>query len=338
MKTLKLIATLFCATSIVACKTDKKEVAKEDIKVEQQEVSLPKTYAELSIAEGGKWIDGERGHQEYNGGTSFKNVNQLQVPENHTDHTWYLRYEGPGWESNKIGYRLYLDWRNGIDIFGKTTDEMVLSQVGQDGFDSYHEPQAWGQDILKVGKGLGIGSIGRLVDNKMLHFKEVDNTQATIENTQSNSSVIIQYKGWKTANETIDLKSTLSIAPNKRYTKHTIHPSKAIDGIVTGMVNHNVNYFSKESTNKKWAYIATYGEQTLVPDNLGMAIFYEIETISDVKKGEDDYLIEFKPTTKSITFYFLGAWEQEVDGIKTEAQFLEYLDALLNKLNQENTM
>ncbi|QOD60212.1 DUF4861 family protein [Polaribacter haliotis] len=334
MKTIKLITIIFSVAIFTACKSEKKEKIINTTEV----VSSPKTYAEISIAEGGKWIDGERGHKEYDGGTSFKNVTELRVPDNHTDHTWYLRYEGPGWESNKVGYRLYLDWRNAIDIFGKKTDSLILSKVGQDGFDSYHEPQSWGQDILKVGKGLGIGSIGRLVDSEMFHFKQVDSTFASIENSSDNSKITINYKGWKTASDKIDLKSILSINSDSRITKHIIQTSIAINGIVTGIVDHNVKYFSKESANKKWAYIATYGVQTLVPDKLGMAIFYEIENTLDTKKGEDDYLIEFKPTTEPIAFYFLGAWEQEPNGIKTENDFLIYLNEKLSELNTNNTI
>ena len=214
---------------------------------------------------------------------------------------------------------------------------MILSKVGQDGFDSYHEPQSWGQDILKVGNGLGIGSVGRLVDNKVLHFKEVDSTFASVENTSNSSSVIINYNGWKTGDARIDLKSVLSIKPDSRITKHTIQSSEEIKGIVTGIVNHKVDYFQKESKNKKWGYIATYGKQTLVPDNLGMAIFYEVATTTEVKKGEFDYLIEFKPTTKPISYYFLGAWEQEVNGIKTQDEFIKYLDAKLVELSTKHS-
>lgn len=338
MKTRQLIAILCCAAAITACKSEKKKAIEEEAKVEETMVSTPKTYAEISVAQGGEWVDGPRGHKEYTGTTSFKNVGSLKVPELHTDHTWFLRYEGPGWESNKIGYRLYLDWRNAIDIFGKVTDSMVLSQIGQDGFDSYHEPQPWGMDILKVGKGLGIGSVGRLVNDEVFRFKEVDSTFASVENSSEESKVIVNYHGWKTGDETIDLKSTFSIRPDERFTKHSFEPSKAVEGIVTGIINHDVAYFQKESENKKWAYIATYGEQTLVPDNLGMAIFYKVDTTSEVKKGEFDYLIEFKPSTTPISFYFLGAWEQEPDGIKTQDEFTAYLDELLYELNRNNTL
>lgn len=338
MKALKILPVVLIL-SLLGCKNqDKKSEPITEDATEMESASLQKTYAEISIAQGGEWIDGPRDHKEYSGGTSFKNVTELKVPKDHTDHSWYIRYEGPGWESNKVGYRLYLDWRNAIDIFGKKVDTMVLSKVGQDDFDSYHEPEPWGQDILKVGNGLGVGSLGRLVNNEMLHFKDVDSTFASVENSVGNSTVNVQYYGWKTGNEKIDLKSTLSIAPDQRYTKHTIQPSKEIGGICTGIVDHGVEYFNKESENKKWGYIATYGEQTLVPDDLGMAVFYDKETVAKVFKGEFDYLIEFKPTTNPVSFYFLGAWEQEKEGIKTKEEFLTYLDGLLDELNNNNAL
>jgi len=334
MKTLKIIS-LVLLLSLFACKNQDKKVesSTQEDDIQMESTTSPKTYAEISVAEGGVWKG-----KVYEGGTSFKNVTDLKVPKTHTDHSWFIRYEGPGWESNKVGYRLYLDWRNAIDIFGKVTDSIVLPAVGQDGFDSYHEMQSWGTDILKVGKGLGVGSLSRYVNNEVLHFNEVDSTFASVENSTQKSTVNVDYYGWKTANDKIHLKSVLSIAPDQRYTKHTIQSSKAIPGICTGIVDHGVDYFTKGSANKKWAYIATYGEQTLVPDDLGMAVFYEVETVAKVIDAEFDYLLEFKPTTKQVSFYFLGAWEQEKDGIKTKEEFLTYLDELLNKLNNNNAL
>jgi hypothetical protein len=334
MKTLKIISVLFLV-SLFACKNQDKKVesSSQADEIQMESTTSPKTYAEISIAQGGEWKG-----RVYEGGTSFKNVTSLKIPKEHTDHSWYIRYEGPGWESNKVGYRLYLDWRNAIDIFGKVTDSIILPLVGQDGFDSYHEMQPWGTDILKVGKGLGVGSLGRYVNNEVLHFNEVDSTFASVENSTQKSSVNVEYYGWKTANDKIDLKSTLTIRPDNRYTMHTIHSSKAITGICTGIVDHGVEYFTKESTNKKWAYIATYGEQTLVPDDLGMAIFYEVETVAKVIDAEFDNLLEFKPTTNPVSFYFLGAWEQEKDGIKTKGEFLTYLNEKLTELNTNNKL
>lgn len=327
MKNITVLTSMLLLLNLSACKKniEPKATIEEQSKKEE---TVAKTYAEISIKEGGHW-EGRK----YLEGT-FKNVDSVKVPTEHTDHSWYIRYEGPGWESNKIGYRLYLDWRNAIDIFGKKTDTMVLSKVGLDGFDSYHEMQNWGSDILKAGKGLGIGAIGRYVNKEVVHFNEVDSTFAKTENFENQSVVTVNYFGWKTNNQKTNLTSNLSISPNERYTKHTIQSSEALQGICTGIVKlSDLSLLQNESENEKWGYVATYGKQSLVPDNLGMAIFYKKESISEITEGNYDHVLVFKPTTTAITFYFLGAWEQEINGIQSQEEFLSYLDQKLAELN-----
>ncbi|WP_125723069.1 DUF4861 family protein [Flavobacterium ustbae] len=304
------------------------------INAQKYDIKTNKTYAEISAKTDGKW-EGRK----YKGGTVFKNVDRLKLAPEHTDHSFDIRYEGPGWENNRIGYRLYLDWRNAIDIFGKKTSENILPLVGQDGFDSYHNMSDWGADILKAGKGIGIGSIDRYLNNEKLHFREVDSTIATVSNKSKESVVKVNYYGWKTASDKIDFISELTIKPDQLYTQHTIKASQAIQGICTGIVKQKTaELLKKESKNKKWAYLATYGEQSLVPDKLGMAIFYEISTIENIADTNLDYLLVFKPTTKAVTFYLLGAWEQEVNGIKTKEEFAKYLDKQLEVLNKKGKM
>jgi hypothetical protein len=66
-----------------------------------------------------------------------------------------------------------------------------------------------------------------------------------------------------------------------------------------------------------------------------MAIFYEVNTVEAEVSAEFDHLLVFKPSTQAVTFYFLGAWEQEKDGIKNKEAFLKYLDEKLNELNKK---
>lgn len=304
------------------------------VSAQKYDIKTAKTYAEISSKTDGKW-EGRK----YKGGTVFKNVDRLKAAPEHTDHSFDIRYEGPGWESNRIAYRLYLDWRNAIDIFGKKTPEMILPRVGQDNFDSYHKMSDWGADILQAGKAIGIGSIDRYLNNEKLHFREVDSTIATVVNKTTESGVKVNYYGWKTASDKIDFISELTIKPDQLYTQHTIKASKEIKGICTGIAKQkNTELLKKESKNKKWAYIATYGEQSLVPDKLGMAIFYQTGTIENSVETDLDYLLVFKPTTKATTFYLLGAWEQEINGIKSKEEFVKYLDEKLEILNKKAKM
>lgn len=322
---------------LTACKQEKKEVEKE---TEVVGISVTQPYAEISIKEGGTWQDGTRGHKEYIGGT-FKNVQNMEVPEEHTDHSWYIRYEGPGWENKNVGYRLYLDWRNAIDIYGKKVDSLVLPYVGQDGFDSYHEMSDWGLDILKAGKSMGIGGYGRFVNDSVVHFQKVGSTEASVGNSENAATVIIDYKGWEASDVTTDLKTSLSIYPEDRFTKVELKPSMEFSGLSTGIVKFDhVPLKSKISPEGKWGYLATYGNQTLVDDTdqLGMAVFYKMDELEKLVEGPHDHLVVFKPTTSGVTYYFLGAWEQELDGITNEADFFKDLDSKLNQLDQKGIL
>ncbi|MHA6279669.1 DUF4861 family protein [Salinimicrobium sp. CAU 1759] len=312
----------------VGCKENNDE--KSRLIPESQEVAQ-KTYAEISVKTGGQWEG-----REYIGGT-FENVEELTLPAEHTDHSYYIRYEGPGWENPQVGYRLYLDWRNAIDVFGKKTDTMVLPQVGQDGFDSYHEEAAWGMDILKAGKSLGIGSYGRFMNDTVAHFRSVGNTYAQVSNAEASSEVKIEYTDWATGNDTVDLTSTLTIFPEGRYTKATLDLSEPLAGLTTGIVKaENIELLQKQSEGGEWAYIATYGSQTLVndTDQLGMALFYKTKDVKEVKEGPHDHLVIFNETTDPVTYYFLAAWEQEPGGITTKEAFLTELDEHLNRLQE----
>ncbi|PCJ93356.1 MAG: DUF4861 domain-containing protein [Flavobacteriaceae bacterium] len=333
MKKYSLITSLLLLILFTACKEGNKKETTIAVSKQEVLVDTTKTYAEISVKQGGEWVN-----RVYQGDSTFHNVSELVVPQEHTDHSFYIRYEGPGWESNKVGYRLYLDWRNAIDVFGKVTDSLILDRVGQDNFDSYHEMNPWGMDILKVGKGLGVGSVGRYINKEVLHFNNVDTTSVTVNNDANASGITINYTGWETAGDKIDLTSTLSIQKDSRITSHTIQSSMAIDNICTGIVKHGVEYFSNQTEKNDWGYIATYGEQTLVPDNLGMAIFYQKSTIANITEWEHDHLLLFKPSTAPITYYFLGAWEKELNGITTKEAFITYLDTTLEELNAKGTL
>lgn len=325
----KLLSFIFIGLSIIGCKNNKQPAQNGNESVKDH--NSQQTYAELTVKEGGNWND-----HKYIGG-KFHKVKELDLPKEHTDHSEFIKYEGPGWENSKVAYRIYLDWRNAIDIFGKKVDTLVLPYVGLEGLESYHDMSYWGQDILKVGNSLGMGGFGRFVKDSVVHFKNVGQTLVDISNNDKESGVHISYKNWQTGEDTIDLEAKLSIFPDNRYTKVELTPSKAISGLCTGIVKHGVQFLkSNEKTDGDWGYIATYGKQTLVnaDDKLGMAIFYQKEQAEKISDEKYDHLITFKPKNGKIVYYFLGAWDLEPGGIKNEAQFKDYLEKVLQNFNE----
>lgn len=292
-----------------------------------------RTQAELSRKFGYEYKNGK-----YTGGY-FKNIEWIRVPDGHKDHDALFRYEGPGWESEKIGYRFYLDQRNRVDIFGKKTNELVLQEIGVNDLeakdDSYHNMQWWGMDIFKVGNSLGLGSIAMLHDNKIQTVEKTDSIYCYVEsNGILRSGIKTKYYGWLVGETKYNLECDFSIFAGNRITKVELYINPVPDNICTGLAKaENTDYFENEDKTSEWQFIALYGKQSLAGDNLGIAIVYKKENL--IQKIEDNLNFGIKLKTKDgkLTYYFLAAWQQEIDGIRNIHEFKNYLNYVLMVLN-----
>jgi hypothetical protein len=285
-----------------------------------------RTQAELSHKSGGEWKD-----RKYIGG-QFRNVDKLRVPAEHKDHSGFIRYEGPGWESDKVAYRLYLDQRNAIDVFGKKTEDLVLMGVGQDDFNSYHAMQGWGMDIMKVDKSLGLGSLGMWIDTSAVRVENTDSVICEVDNGNLTSSVNTDYFGWKTPHDTLDLYNSLVIHGGTRWTLS----STGIRGggdlqLATGIVkDKNARVFKSEGSDSTFGYVATYGKQSLNNDKLGLVIVFDHDEFVDFHEDAFSNIVELRspggPRDDDwIEYYLAAAWELEPNGIRSETDFIKWV-------------
>lgn len=288
----------------------------------------PLAHAELWHKTGGKFIN-----KKYIGGGDFIEVNSLRVPDSCTDHSFFIKYEGPGWESNLVGYRFYLDWRNAVDVYGKTTEDMILEGVGQDGYDSYHEMQPWGMDVLKVGKTLGIGTIAYWNGEAAERVAITDSVYCEILSTGGLRSLIkTNYYGWQTNDFKTNFESYLSIDANSRLTKEVLIFDEAPENVCTGI------YIDKKAEKIElavgnWTCIATWGAQSLNNDNLGLCVFAETNNILQNTQDKSNYVLVLKPENNTASWYFGAAWELEPNGITSKEDFITYLNGQLELLN-----
>lgn len=285
----------------------------------------PRTHAEVSIKEGGEWQD-----KKYVGGT-FKSVDHVTAPPQCTDHSEYIRYEGPGIESDLVGYRIYLDWRNGFDIYGKKTPEMVLQNVGLDGYESYHEMSDWGADILKVGESLGIGGFGYWDDTKTVLVSDVKERSTTIRSDGPiHSSFDIEYKGWNTGTATVDVTGTFSMHAGSPMVDVTLQTSAPLDNLAIGLVTHpaaEVMMGDLDITGQAWSYMATFGKQTLFDDNLGMVVLFKRNNLVQQTQDESSQVLVMRPSGKELTYAFGALWSGQVGGVQTREDLEAFLAA-----------
>ncbi len=291
-----------------------------------------RTQAELSQKVGGEWKD-----QVYEGG-HFVNVQKIDTPPNHTDHSNFIRYEGPGIESDKVAYRFYLDWRNGFDIFGKTTNAMVLQNVGQDGFGSYHELSNWGMDILKVGPSLGIGGYGYWDGEKVICVSKTDDLIGSVSsNGAIHSSLRIEYPGWNYEAGKTDLTAELSMQAGSRVVMAHVTSTEDIENFCTGLVKHEgteVIQGSTDITGEAWTYLATWGKQTLNGDNLGMAVLFKRNQFRQFASDEYNEVVVLRPRPNKVEYGIVAAWERETNGVSSKEEFISYLEEEVERLSR----
>lgn len=313
----------------------------------QAPMSIKLTQAELSTKVGGQWVahtkQPDSAFKEYVGG-HFENVTSVSPPAYYTDHSNWLRYEGPGIESDKVGYRIYLDWRNGFDIFGKLTSEPVLQGVGLDGYESYHDKAAWGMDILKVGNSLGAGGFGLWHEDTLSLVNKTEGLTATIhQNGDLQSSFSIDYQGWQSAAGKQDLSAHFAMQGGSHLVKVKLDLTRALDAMAIGVVKHPDTHFVQgdmDITGKAYSYIGSWGKQSLDGANLGMAVFFRRDYVDQITQDNKNYLAvvnplgrptQTNPQAHELEYYFAAVWQPE-SGINTLEEFELYLKQQAERL------
>lgn len=261
--------------------------------------------------------------------------------------------EGPAWENNRVGFRLYYDIRNGKDIWGKLKPEMVLDKVGVDSTANYHALNDWGMDLLKVGASLGAGALA-------LYIPDIEGKDTLVRVGGSNMGTIIyervadgpvravfriQYKNWKLHPDLspISLTEEIRIWGGQLFYESAVSvtglPANAL--LVTGMVNL-YDAPKKEITEGQAAVLYTHHLQSENKDQLGMAILLnknELQEFSTAKNSNTDirntYLVKMKTSeTQQNRFRFYAVWEKSDPKLADAASFEAFLKDELRAFQQ----
>lgn len=255
--------------------------------------------------------------------------------------------EGPRWENDKIGFRLYFDIRNGKDIFGKTTARMVMDSVGLPG-NNYHEKGWWGMDILKVGNSLGAGALALRVKDKKEKETLVrlgpnvnSTTYELVADGPLRAIFLIHYKGWQIATGgKIDLTEEISITAGQYAYQSKVTLSQNAT-LVAGIVNLHSQKPTHKNTGK-FSVIATHDRQSENNDYLGLAIMVNNQSFSGfgetqktgIEEIQNTYYVAMKAKAGlPVSYLFYGCWQATDERFKDETFFLKFLHQEAVKLS-----
>lgn len=293
---------------------------------ENKRTYTQRAQAIISPKTGGSWSGAT-----YSGG-SYTDVDFLDLA-GHIVHDYdYMRFEGPGWESDRIGYRTYADNRNAGDIFGKKLPGMVLQDIDYVNED-YSTMSDWGMDILKVGDALGIGAPGTWEGGAVSRISNLQNI--TIDILESGPIVAllrITYVDWQTGSGAVTLTTDISITAGSRLSKVVAQATGSLPNLCSGFAKHEGTNMIPAPTTTGWNFLANYGPQTLVPDNLGLGILYHTDALMEVTEDSLNHVVVMSASA-SLTYYFVGSWVQEGGGIANQADFATYLQSAVQELD-----
>ena len=185
-----------------------------------------------------------------------------------------FQFEGPGWENDKVGFRNYYDLRNGMDIFGKKSDALVLDSIGL-GQHSYHLMSNWGMDILKVGNSLGAGAIG--IEKDGIFYRIGDNGFSAFERLFEGplkSEFAFHFSNWTANKHSSDLIQYVSITAGLYSYETEIFADFPDDSynLITGIVNKHSDSLIFENSCADHILMATHSIQSEDTAYLGMAL------------------------------------------------------------------
>ncbi|MFN8206701.1 MAG: DUF4861 domain-containing protein [Bacteroidales bacterium] len=245
----------------------------------------------------------------------------------------HYQFEGPGWENELIAFRNYLDERNGIDIFGKTTPGLVLDSIGVNG--DYHTLLPWGMDILKVGNSLGAGSLALLSGDTLARAATPSKSEFHLICEGPVRSVLrLQFDHWRIGNQDLDLTHEISIWGGMYGYQSTVTLNGFTDSLtlMAGIVNMLADSLNIVST-AEYTIMATWEKQAYNGEYLGLALvlpneFFRggYEAPEKERDVTESYCAKLSMVQdRPVTFRFYAGWERSNPDFATETGFLNML-------------
>jgi unsaturated chondroitin disaccharide hydrolase len=239
------------------------------------------------------------------------------------------RYEGLGWESEDIAWRIYFDKRNAIDIYGKRRPGLYLDTFAAPEY-VYHLESPMGRDIFMVAPTQGVGSVVAIVNGKAMPVADVaERKWRVLASGPVRSIGEYEFKGWKIDGKSIDMVSRFTQWAGEHGFHHRITvsngaglelaaalPKKAgIRPLVTSLGHDMVG-------------VVTWGPQVVVPgtkagntelpnEDLGLALLGRNDQLATEKQDDANYLFPLMLRNNSAEWYAAAMWDQENTEAKT---------------------
>ncbi|MDR1679208.1 MAG: DUF4861 domain-containing protein [Prevotellaceae bacterium] len=245
-----------------------------------------------------------------------------------------MHHHGVAFESELMAYRLYFDKKHTVDIYGKIRPQLELAQTMWYPTDE-QLAAGFGDDILKVGSSVGVGSFKPWDGKQAQHFDQITRrTQRIVAAGNLRSVVEIEVDGWQYQGKSINAKIRYT-----QYARHRDCEARVIfepdftDNLIfcTGVQRMPEEQFHTDNA----GLVGIWGTGFPVNDTVkyakqtvGLGVVVPAQYAKGQAEDKRNHLILLSNNGKQeIVYYLTAAAQKEKKGYQTAEDFFKYLDA-----------
>ncbi|MCR5181088.1 MAG: DUF4861 domain-containing protein [Bacteroidaceae bacterium] len=238
---------------------------------------------------------------------------------------------GAQWESELVGFRVYIDHRQSIDIYGKPTPQLVLDKTN---FYSTREDIAAGRgcDILFAGASVGAGSFRGYIGGQPTYVDSVEaRGQRVIASGPVRAIVEVTDKNWNYNGRKLQMR--------QRYTIYAGHRDVQVDVQLAGanlqqaifctgvqkIEQDNKGFLETTGLAGSWGLnVPDKAAEDLV-EGVGLGVCVEAPYLHSVKEDALNYLTLLRPQQGHIRYHLAICALMEQDGFRDSKAWFTWL-------------
>lgn len=257
---------------------------------------------------------------------------------------WMLHHHGAAFENSMVGYRIYFDHRQTIDIYGKYKKGLELRDT-QFYPDEQQKAAGYGDDVLWVGQTFGLGALRGWNGKEPTMVSDVEHrSQRIVARGPLRTIVEVKDEGWKPqeGNEPIDMTMLYTLYAGQRDCDVDVTFSKKADGYLfsTGIINvkNSTEYSDKQGLRGCWGKDWPVSAKDSVGrkrETVGLGIYIPAKYVkSEEVANKDNYGYVISTPTDKLSYKITFGSDNEQFGYHNAEDWYTYLHQWKKEIEQ----
>ena len=262
----------------------------------------------------------------------FPRINSIEFRGSERPLDTYNAIYGHGamWESEYGGFRVYMDHRQSIDIYGKPRPSLVLDKTN---FYATRDDikNGLGCDILFAGQSVSVGSFRGWLDNQTTYIDSVEaRGQRVIASGPVRSIVEVWDRNWFYRGRTLQMRQRYTMFAGHRdvhfecWLQGTDDASTFATG-VQKLETANEGFIENSGLAGSWGRNVPDKAATDLVEGVGLGIRVPRPFLRETREDDTNYLCLLRPRQGFIAYDFAICASMEEQGFKSSQEWFSWL-------------